>query len=98
MTGWLTSLHMQQSSARHDQLVVFVTVASSGIEQALARRYNDAGYRLALVARRTRAQQGWADEQSFSVGSYHIYHADVSAIDSVVTARQACSAAHGCPM
>ena len=33
--------------------LVFITGASSGIGQALAWRFHQAGYRLALVARRT---------------------------------------------
>ncbi|RZI97380.1 MAG: SDR family NAD(P)-dependent oxidoreductase, partial [Variovorax sp.] len=33
--------------------LVFITGASSGIGQALAGRFYDAGYDLALVARRT---------------------------------------------
>ena len=33
--------------------LVFITGASSGIGQALAARYAQAGWRLALVARRT---------------------------------------------
>lgn len=76
---------------------VFITGASSGIGQALARRYYDAAYRLALGARRTRALQVWADEQSFSAGRYRIYHANVSVIDSIVTAGQACIASQSVP-
>ena len=37
----------------HGQPLVFITGASSGIGQALAWRYHQAGWRLALVARRT---------------------------------------------
>ena len=77
--------------------LVFITGASSGIGQALARRYYDAGFRLALAARRTTALQLWADEQGFSTGRYRIYHADVSIIDSIVAAGQTCVAAQGVP-
>ncbi len=39
--------------------LVFITGASSGIGQALAASFYDAGYRLALVARRTgRSKRG----------------------------------------
>ena len=40
--------------------LVFITGASSGIGQALASRYHQAGWRLALVARRTAEIEAWA--------------------------------------
>jgi NADP-dependent 3-hydroxy acid dehydrogenase YdfG len=43
--------------------LVFITGASSGIGQALAARYAQAGWRLALVARRTAEVQAWAQAQ-----------------------------------
>jgi NADP-dependent 3-hydroxy acid dehydrogenase YdfG len=39
--------------------LVFITGASSGIGQALAQRYAQAGWRLALVARRAHAIEAW---------------------------------------
>ena len=42
--------------------LLFITGASSGIGQALALRYFQAGYQLALVARRTQAVQEWAEQ------------------------------------
>ncbi|MFC5523357.1 SDR family oxidoreductase [Polaromonas jejuensis] len=77
--------------------LVFITGASSGIGQALALRYYAAGYRLALVARRTLEVQTWAEENSIGAGRYQIYSADVSQIDSIVAAGQACMAAQGVP-
>ena len=43
--------------------LVFITGASSGIGQALAARYAAAGWRLALVARRTDALADWVSVQ-----------------------------------
>ncbi len=77
--------------------LVFITGASSGIGQALALRYHAAGYRLALVARRTAEVQAWALAQSLSVDRYQVYKADVSDIDSIVAAGQQCMAVQGVP-
>ena len=77
--------------------LVFITGASSGIGQALARRYYDAGYRLALTARRTAEVQAWAGANAISASRYQVYDADVSSIDSIVAAGQACIAAQGLP-
>ena len=77
--------------------LVFITGASSGIGQALALRFFQAGYRLALVARRTSEIKSWADANLTSAASYQIYSADVSDSDSIVAAGQACLAAQGVP-
>lgn len=77
--------------------LVFITGASSGIGQALALRYYAAGYRLALAARRTAEVQSWAEAHSLSADRFHIYSAEVSQIDSIVAAGQACIAAQGVP-
>lgn len=77
--------------------LVFITGASSGIGQALALRFYQAGYRLALVARRTAELQSWAATHSMGADRYQIYSADVSNIDSIVAAGQACIAAQGLP-
>ena len=45
--------------------LVFITGASSGIGQALAARFQRAGYRLALVARRANEVARWAKAQGF---------------------------------
>ncbi len=77
--------------------LVFITGASSGIGQALALRFYQAGYRLALAARRTAELQLWVDAQSMRAGSYQIYSADVAASDSIVAAGKACIASQGVP-
>lgn len=77
--------------------LAFITGASSGIGQALAARYAQAGWRLALVARRTADMQAWADAQGFGPERCRVYGADVAEVDSIVAAGQACIAAQGLP-
>ena len=77
--------------------LVFITGASSGIGQALALRFYKAGYRLALVARRTSEVKTWAEAQGISANSYEIYSADVSITDSIVAAGHACLVRQGLP-
>jgi short-subunit dehydrogenase len=77
--------------------LIFITGASSGIGQALAWRYYQAGYTLALVARRTEEIQSWAQAQALDATRYRVYRADVSDIDSIVGAGQACLAELGVP-
>ena len=77
--------------------LAFITGASSGIGQALAGRFADAGYRLALVARRTAEIESWATARGLGAGSYRIYSADVGAIDSIVAAAKDCLATQGLP-
>ncbi len=79
------------------QPLVFITGASSGIGQALAYRYHQAGFRLALVARRTSEVKTWASAQGISSDSYEIYSADVSVTDSIVAAGRDCIARQGVP-
>ncbi len=79
------------------QPLVFITGASSGIGQALAHRYHQAGFRLALVARRTSEVKTWAGAQGISPDSYEIYSADVSVTDSIVAAGRDCIARQGLP-
>ena len=79
------------------QPLVFITGASSGIGQALAHRYHQAGFRLALVARRTSEVKTWASAQGISPDSYEIYSADVSLTDSIVAAGRDCIARQGVP-
>ncbi len=77
--------------------LAFITGASSGIGQALAARYAQAGWRLALVARRTADMQAWADAQGYGPERCRVYGADVAEVDSIVAAGQACIAAQGLP-
>ena len=77
--------------------LVFITGASSGIGRALALRFYQAGYRLALAARRTGELQSWVDAQAMRSGSYQIYSADVAVSDSIVAAGKACIASQGVP-
>ena len=77
--------------------LVFITGASSGIGQALAARYAQAGWRLALVARRTAEVQAWAQAQGLPAERVGIYRADVADVDSIVAAGQACIEAQGLP-
>lgn len=79
------------------QPLVFITGASSGIGQALAHRYHQAGFRLALVARRTSEVKTWVSAQGISPDGYEIYSADVSVTDSIVAAGRDCIARQGVP-
>ncbi len=77
--------------------LVFITGASSGIGRALAARYWQAGYRLALVARREDELRAWAAAQGLDEVACGVYRADVSDIDSIVAAGRACLARQGLP-
>jgi short-subunit dehydrogenase len=77
--------------------LIFITGASSGIGQALALRFHRAGYRLALVARRTGEVQAWADAQGFAADACAVYAADVRDTAAITAAGRACIAAQGVP-
>ncbi|NJS35602.1 MAG: SDR family oxidoreductase [Brachymonas sp.] len=77
--------------------LVFITGASSGLGQALAWRFYQAGYRLALVARRVSEVESWVGRQGISAECYGIYSADVAQTDSIVQAGKDCMAAQGVP-
>ena len=77
--------------------LVFITGASSGIGQALALQFFQAGYRLALVARRTAELKSWADAHKMGAASYEVYSADVADIDSIVAAGRDCIVRQGLP-
>lgn len=81
----------------HDAPLAFITGASSGIGQALATRFARAGYRLALVARRSEELQAWALAQGFDDARCRVYRADVAEIAEIVSAGQACLSQQGLP-
>jgi len=77
--------------------LVFITGASSGIGQALAWRYHQAGWRLALVARRSAEVAQWARSQGIPDDRWRVHGADVADIDAIVSAGNACIAQQGLP-
>jgi short-subunit dehydrogenase len=77
--------------------LAFITGASSGIGQALAWRYHQAGWRLALVARRTAEIENWARDRNLPADRFRVYGADVADTSSIVAAGQACLAEQGVP-
>lgn len=77
--------------------LAFITGASSGIGQALAARFAQAGWRLALVARRTTEVEAWAAAAGLAADRWAVYRADVADADSITAAGRACVAAQGLP-
>jgi short-subunit dehydrogenase len=77
--------------------LAFITGASSGIGQALAARFYRAGYRLALVARRSAEVQAWAHGEQMDPARVAVYAADVRDVASITGAGRDCMAAQGLP-
>ncbi|MEP7281704.1 MAG: SDR family oxidoreductase [Rubrivivax sp.] len=77
--------------------LVLITGASSGIGQALAAHYAQAGWRLALVARRAGVLQDWASSHGLESARCRVYAADVADTRQIVAAGHACLAAQGLP-
>jgi len=77
--------------------LVFITGASSGIGQALAVRFVQAGWRVALVARRTDEMTGWAQAQGWSSRQWAVYGADVRHEASIQAAAKTCMDTQGVP-
>ena len=88
---------MTPAAPQPDRPLVFITGASGGIGQALAERYRRAGWRLALVARRTDAIADWARQCGLHDSDWRAWRADVADIDSIVTAGRHCIEAQGLP-
>ena len=81
----------------HTTPLVFITGGSSGIGQALAQHYLDAGWRVALVARREHDMAAWAkpfNQDALCVG---VYGADVSIAQQARSAALACITQQGLP-
>jgi hypothetical protein len=77
--------------------LIFITGASSGIGQALAARFHRAGYRLALVARRSAEVEAWACAHGIDPAGYAVYAADVRDLVSITGAGRECLATQGVP-
>ncbi|MFZ4743562.1 MAG: SDR family oxidoreductase [Limnohabitans sp.] len=77
--------------------LVFISGASSGIGQALAMRYHQAGWRLALVSRRVPEMQAWLAQQGIPASQAQCFGADVSQADSVIQAAHLCMQQLGLP-
>ena len=77
--------------------LIFITGASSGIGPALAARYAAAGWRLALVARRSAELEAWVQAQGLDGARAAVYGADVSQPESIVGAAEDCIARQGLP-
>jgi short-subunit dehydrogenase len=77
--------------------LVAITGASSGLGQALAWQYYQAGYRLALMARRDADILQWALSKGLDARRYRIYAADVSNTERIVAACQQCLEEQGLP-
>ena len=77
--------------------LVFITGASSGIGQALAARFYEAGYRLALVARRTAEIEAWIAATGLAAERCGVYGADVAQVDAIAAAGARCIERQGVP-
>ncbi len=84
------------TSARRAPLA-FITGASSGLGQALAARYVQAGWRVALVARRGADMQAWAAALGLGADGALVLPADVAQPDSIIAAAGQCMAQWGLP-
>jgi short-subunit dehydrogenase len=77
--------------------MVFITGASSGLGKALAWRYYQGGYSLALVARRVLPIEAWAVQFGIAAERFQVYEADVADVDSVLAAAEQCLQTQGVP-
>ena len=79
------------------QPLVLITGASSGIGQALAERFHQAGYRLALVARRGDVINAWARSKGWAPSTWQAYSADVQNLPAMSETGRQCMANQGVP-
>ena len=77
--------------------LVFITGASSGIGQALAARYAEGGWRLALSARRGKVLEAWCRARGWPPERWAVYPADVRDVDGITAAGRACLRRQGLP-
>jgi short-subunit dehydrogenase len=77
--------------------LVLITGASSGIGQALALAYAQAGWRLALVARRESAMRAWLDAAGLAQAPVRLYVADVGDAEAMRDVGLRCIASQGVP-
>ncbi len=77
--------------------LVLITGASSGIGEALARRYARSGWRLALLARRLEPMRAWTSLLPDSAARVGLYSADVQDVDALIAVLESVIAAQGVP-
>lgn len=88
---------MSDKAIREIGRLAFITGASSGIGQALAARFVQAGWRVALVARRADEITRWAQAQGWSSRQWAVYGADVRDEAAIQAAAKACMDTQGVP-
>lgn len=77
--------------------LVFITGASSGLGQALALRYVQQGWRVALTARRVSSLRDWVQAQGWAPHQCAVYGADVRVASELSAAAQLCLSQQGVP-
>jgi short-subunit dehydrogenase len=85
------------SSNQSISKLALITGASSGLGQALALKYAQEGYQLALVGRRVDTVKAWVKAHGISEYSYQIYSANVADFDCMASMAQDCLARQGVP-
>lgn len=88
---------MTDHPASQQRPLAFITGASSGIGQALAARYVQAGWRVALVARRAPQMNDWAAQQGWPADRWAVHGADVRDDAQVLAAASECLRTQGLP-